>query len=46
MLERMTGNVVISEVDARLCRTKHGRKLRTLWGIFGTADGMSKKPRS
>ena len=42
----MTRNVVISEVEARLYRTKHGRKPRALWGMFDTLDGMSNKPRS
>jgi len=32
--ERMTGNVVISDADVvNVCRTKQGRKARSLWGI-------------
>ena len=41
MLEPMTGNVVITEVDASLCRTKHGRKPHVLWGMFDTVDEFS-----
>ena len=33
MIEPLTGNVVLSEVDALMCRTKQGRKTRVLWGF-------------
>jgi hypothetical protein len=33
ILEPLTGNVVISEADDIVCRTKQGRKLGALWGI-------------
>jgi hypothetical protein len=52
MLELLTGNVVISEVDALMCRTKQGRKTRVLWGfsyyhkMYNATAQMSNKPRS
>jgi len=33
MMETLTGNVVMSEVDAPMCRTKQGRKTCVLWGF-------------
>jgi len=38
MLQLMTGNIVISEVDALMCRTKQGRKPGALWGVSWQAQ--------
>jgi hypothetical protein len=52
MIEPLTGNVVMSEVDARMCHTKQGRKTRVLWGfsyyhkMYNATAEMSNKPRS
>ena len=32
ILEKMTANIVITEVGARVCRIKQGRKTSALWG--------------
>ena len=52
MMEPLTVNVIMSEVDALMCRTKQGRKTRILWGfscyhtMYNATAEMSHKPRS
>jgi len=52
VLEWLIVIVVVSEVDAYICRTKQGRNARALWGIswyhwmYDVIAGVSHKTRS